>query len=630
MAERLAQRLPVAGAMALLLSISCLLACTEATETQVTGTPTLEILEVRRMDTLLPGSSIRVRGRGVIEDDGVAPPTLRVVAEGGIVLAELGGPVVDGEELVFELPALVVQAMIPGAVTLIVELRQGDAVSLPVAFSGFVAHTTEANLFEIPSGTFHRDGGLLFGAEGLLDSGEGSSLLEIEGVFEREDGTSATVTSDLFITLVDPLDRTRGEVRLGVEIGGVSPGTFEGVARVRTYSVTGHSSLSAPLAVTWVFTPPVVFGVEEPKVALGQYLSVYGAGFLGGEGESGLTLLRLEGQAGPNPGALSNFGPTTLYVERVSDEEILLPVEPLVKNGALVSALFGSARARFSGTLTPLVSADGEEVEGGGLSVELEVTGGRQAVVVRFLSTFSDSLQRFGLALAEQEIRSGVFDRIESIYEGYAVEVFEEIPDDTMLSAIATLEIGGPDPNGIGLFGYDNTPGKDVGNLRLSDSIGGSNAEVQEDGAPGYGGVFIESYLWWSSHPDLGVARPAGAPPVDPLFDEIFNAVRAQPASLSEVQGAGSPQRVASVQRAIAALASIIGETAAHELGHSFGLAQPHGSKTAFHSASPGEGCLMDGGFDRPLAERAAQPGSAMTSFCGDEAGYLSEVLPAP
>ena len=69
MAERLAQRLPVAGAMALLLSISCLLACTEATETQVTGTPTLEILEVRRMDTLLPGSSIRVRGRGVIEDD---------------------------------------------------------------------------------------------------------------------------------------------------------------------------------------------------------------------------------------------------------------------------------------------------------------------------------------------------------------------------------------------------------------------------------------------------------------------------------------------------------------------------------------------------------------------------------
>ena len=72
----------------------------------------------------------------------------------------------------------------------------------------------------------------------------------------------------------------------------------------------------------------------------------------------------------------------------------------------------------------------------------------------------------------------------------------------------------------------DNTPGKDVGNLRLSDSIGGSNAEVQEDGAPGYGGVFIESYLWWSSHPELSLERPAGAPPVDPLFDEILNGKR--------------------------------------------------------------------------------------------------------
>ena len=117
---------------------------------------------------------------------------------------------------------------------------------------------------------------------------------------------------------------------------------------------------------------------------------------------------------------------------------------------------------------------------------------------------------------------------------------------------------------------------------------------------------------------------------MDPLFDEIFDAVRAQPATLNEVQGIGSPARVAAVQRAVAALGAIIGETAAHELGHSFGLAQPHGSKTAFHSASPGEGCLMDGGFDRPLAERAAQPGSSSSALCGDEVEYLRQVLPVP
>ena len=203
-----------------------------------------------------------------------------------------------------------------------------------------------------------------------------------------------------------------------------------------------------------------------------------------------------------------------------------------------------------------------------------------------------------------------------------------EAPADAMPSAVATLEISGPDPNGIGLFGYDNTPGKDVGNIRLSDSIGGTNAEVQEDGAPGYGGVFIESYLWWSSHPGLDLDRPSGAPPADPLFDEIFDAVRSSPAILSEQQGQGDPGRVFVVQRAVRALGSIIGETAAHELGHSFGLAQPNGSKTAYHSQVPGVGCLMDPGAERPLFERAAEPGASPVVFCADEPSYLEGVLP--
>ena len=49
------------------------------------------------------------------------------------------------------------------------------------------------------------------------------------------------------------------------------------------------------------------------------------------------------------------------------------------------------------------------------------------------------------------------------------------------------------DPNGLGLFGYDNTPGKDDGNTRLYDKLGGLNAQTQQDGYPGYGGVFLES-----------------------------------------------------------------------------------------------------------------------------------------
>jgi hypothetical protein len=610
-------------------ALMCMVACTEAIETQASGTSSVEILDVRFMDILLPGSGLRLRTRGVVDDGTAAPPRLRVKDVNGVILFELSEPVADGEELVFYLPVEGVLAMAPGTHALQLELNQGGSASEPTSLTCFLAHQLDATLFEMPIGTFHRAEAVLLGAEGLLAGGEGSTLLEVDGVFERDDGSSENVDTDLFVDLVDPLDRTRGQVRLGIEIGGASPGTFKGTARVRTYSVTGYSSTSVPYPVEWTFTPPVLFGVENSSVAIGQYLSLYGAGFLGGANSTGLTLLRLEGQAGANGGAMVPFGPTTLYVEWVSDSEVLLPIEPSVKSGELVSALFGTSRSSFSGTITPVVSVAGDdEVDGGGLSVNFTVTGGRQVVVVRFLATFSESLQRFGLSLAEPRLRERILERIETIYADYAVEVFEAAPADTMPAAIATLEIGGPDPNGIGLFGYDNTPGKDVGNLRLSDSIGGSNAEVQEDGAPGYGGVFIESYLWWSSHPGLAMSRPSGAPPVDPLFDEIFDGVRATPATLNEVEGMGSFARVASVQRALAALGSVIGETAAHELGHSFGLAQPHGTKTAFHSQFPGDGCLMDGGFDRPFVERANQAGSSPSTFCGQEAEYLSEVLP--
>ena len=162
---------------------------------------------------------------------------------------------------------------------------------------------------------------------------------------------------------------------------------------------------------------------------------------------------------------------------------------------------------------------------------------------------------------------------------------------------------------------------------RLFDSIGGENSETQADGFPGYGGIFIESYLWWSKDPGLTVARPPGAPLPDPVFDEVFGPVREQPAALDELLGQGDPARVAAVSRAVSALAALIGETAAHEVGHSLGLAQPNGSRNAFHSAEPGEGCLMDGGSERPLGERMAQPGYAETRFCGDEPTYLADIL---
>src|SRR5690606_16775281 len=81
------------------------------------------------------------------------------------------------------------------------------------------------------------------------------------------------------------------------------------------------------------------------------------------------------------------------------------------------------------------------------------------------------------------------------------------------------VDISGPDPNGLGLLGYDNTPGKDVENQRLYDRIGGVNAMTQEDGYPGYGGVFIESLFGYSEDTKGLTEATRYSPPFDALFD---------------------------------------------------------------------------------------------------------------
>ena len=69
---------------------------------------------------------------------------------------------------------------------------------------------------------------------------------------------------------------------------------------------------------------------------------------------------------------------------------------------------------------------------------------------------------------------------VERDYAGINLELRDELPTDFAL--FSQGELSGPDPNGIGLIGYDNTPGKDEGNLRLYDRIGGVNALTQQGG----------------------------------------------------------------------------------------------------------------------------------------------------
>ena len=99
----------------------------------------------------------------------------------------------------------------------------------------------------------------------------------------------------------------------------------------------------------------------------------------------------------------------------------------------------------------------------------------------------------------DSKIRERILAELARIYKGVNIEFRSEAPTDFALYEYVTVV--GVDPNNMGLFGYDNSPGKDNGNVRLYDKLGGVNATTQEDGYPGYGGVFVRSLMGFSKHP---------------------------------------------------------------------------------------------------------------------------------
>ena len=399
---------------------------------------------------------------------------------------------------------------------------------------------------------------------------------------------------------------------------------FEGTVAVEADTFAGEVR-SAEVSAEIEFFSPEVFSVEPNEVSVGQYVRVIGAGFLSGDAT---TVLRITGDFEAPGGSTETITPVEFVPEVVNSNELRFVIDAAAVDGALESTLFGAASGDFSGRFRVSVEDDTHVTEASPIDLDLHLSTPIQVVQLRFLTGFYQSLERFGLGAASSEITQRVADRVSELYADYAVDIRSETPMDFGPQGYSVLEIGGPDPNGLGLLGYDNSPGKDVGNVRLFDAIGGSNAETQDDGAQGYGGVFIDTLLYWSSHPELPGARPAGAPAADPLFDEVFDGVRAAPALPSEIAGEADLQRLSEIGRAIRALGNVIGETAAHEIGHSLGLANPYGPSDVYHNAVDSEGCLMDAGVDRPFGERADEPEFADTEFCLLSRDYLRDILP--
>lgn len=584
------------------------------------------ILEVEAPSPAVQGSILVVRGLG-LETTGSSP---RLRVESGGSLVDTLPSVMDFEEgrLFFSLTAGAVSTLGSGthSVTLTV---QGDVDSDPYVTELTVATTLPIVLADVPQGEVHFNDAAMLTGDGFITATEGELVARWVGTFSPDTGGSTPVDVELPVVPLERTDRSRGLVVLTTDLGQLAEGTFDGTVQLRSTLTSGDSTESGEVDVTMHFNSPDLFSLSPTEASLGQVLFINGAGFLGGSDRPNeTTVLELQGTFTPAGGGEPEpFGPVELVPRFESGNVVQLVIDAEVRRDELVSALFGHGRGTFMGQATPVAISGTVELPGPTVPFGFVLGPVRQVVYVRLLPGFYSSLSRFGLQNARAEVEQVVAERMQGIYAGWNVDLRFEEPDDFSRTAYSILEIGGPDPNGVGLFGYDNTPGKDIQNLRLFDLIGGTNAETQQDGYPGYGGVFVESFLFWSEDPGLPVDRPLGAPDPEPLFDEIFGPVRQQAATRAEVAGEGDPERVAQVRQAISALGSIVGETASHELGHSLGMAQPYGSPNVFHNDSDGDGCLMDSGGDRPLAERMALAGEAPTTFCYDHPEYLDEIL---
>jgi hypothetical protein len=468
--------------------------------------------------------------------------------------------------------------------------------------------------------------------DGLLLPGEGESIAVLEGCFTPMGETTCVpiTTYEVAIEPSDTFDRGNGHFAFVPDIAGIEPGRFEGTVEIRNVHNDGNTVSSDLVECVYDLEKPLLYGVDTLEASLGKYITIDGAGFVGGDEAD--TALLFNGTFTPDATGAPSQIDEILLPEYVDGRTVRYVVNDEDGIGTKVDVRYGPGQ--FEGLVTPVISWRDQEVTGDSSPIAFRLAPVKQVVYVNFLPAYRESLRHYGLRAVDQNIRDRVLEVVERDFTGINLELRTEPPQD--YKDYAEVQIGGPDPNGLGLLGYDNTPGKDAGNLRLYDRIGGVNALTQQDGYPGFGGVFIESMFGYSEDPG-GFAKALRE---DPLFDAVIDpfrpdrggkAVLAEDLSgaLATVTGNDCPaeDRALQVACGVYVMGNLIGTTVSHELGHSLGLADPYGSPTTFHNSGDEPNRMMDG--DRPFAERAQLDGQGPSRFCVDEYDYLRAILPS-
>ena len=427
-----------------------------------------------------------------------------------------------------------------------------------------------------------------------------------------------------FPVFLVPNSRGQAFLELQPDVFGILPAEIIGQLRIENRPLGGTTASSTTLPIGPInFERPYLQSASPLVIRRGQTLWLRGRGFLPTNPLlQASSLVLLEGVLETTRGELVSY-----------EDDHVLPLFPdifyentemgyTLRITQTVDGTFeglGLSAGTFRGTATPWLLSGVDTVLGSALPIELVIAPQLQVVYLKYLPGFYDALEQMGLLNVSDAIQAHILQLVHRDYLGINIAFTESIPED--FAEFSTVEIGGEDPNGASLFGLDNTDGKDVGNLRFNDIIGGVNAETAEEGYYAYGGIFVASFLEMS--PTLGKGT---LPITDARFDVIFGpftpGLGGTPATPQELNGG---PRSAALYEAIRVLGNLVGNTVTHEVGHSLGLTSIDGQ---FHNVGDNEGWIMDAGIHRPFAERAEIDGAGPAVFSPFNRAYLEAVLP--
>ncbi len=430
--------------------------------------------------------------------------------------------------------------------------------------------------------------------------------------------------------------RTEAILPVLPQVFGIHPGRFEATFRFESELRGSSVALRGENKITFSsqMAEPRISRVTPLNGSRSQIVSIEGRGFLENNSESGYGMyLRYEGGFTPDadPERTIDYRaqraierpPLRVVSEALIEQDIWYTVD---QETFTLSGL-GAMPGKFEGRVVPVLLYGAEQEVGQGFPMTFRVLPTKQIVYLRFLPSFSESLERFGLTNVESDIRALIFEVLRRDYNGINIQFVDAPPEN--FQDFMTIEVGGPDPTGQNLLGYDNSFNgvpKDTGNLFLRDYLGGYNRQSQDANYSPYGGIFIESFIVFS--PKLA----ENSPETTVIFDSIMGAVMPELGG-TPVMATEWPEgpRVDEIRGAISLIGRLAGHTASHEVGHSLGLPFVAGEDpedVVYHNEALDEAFIMDAGTDRPFQERAELGGQGPAKFSPRNRAYLERILP--